>query len=97
MSKKTTTKKKLVDLTKDELVASFCTALNRRGYIPLLILIPDREVLPEEFARANFSVYGSIRDTSLQVHIFREVADKIEASYETGQTPADKSPLLGMN
>lgn len=82
--------KKFVELSNQDIIASFVVSMCKRGWIPLILMIPDDTVHPQGVK----GVYGAIADTNLQVAILREFADEIEHSVDVGNIKENKEPLI---
>lgn len=74
-------KPKVMVATKEDISTAYIQRMNKLGFVMLIIAIPDEEAHPGQ--SENPSVYGNIEDHAMQVAIWREVADKVEASVES--------------
>jgi len=77
-------KSKIMLATKEDITTGYIQRMNKLGFVMLILAIPDEEAHGKGSAQ-NVSVYGNIADTALQVSALREIADKIEDSYEPDQ------------
>ena len=76
-----TFKPKVMVATKEDISTAYIQRMSKLGYVMLVIAIPDEEAHGKGSSQ-NLSIFGNIPDTTMQVAVMREVADKIEASYE---------------
>ena len=75
---------KVMVANKEDISTAYIQRMSKLGYVMLVIAIPDEEAHGKGSSQ-NLSIFGNIPDTTMQVAIMREVADKIEDSYEAGQ------------
>jgi hypothetical protein len=75
---------KVMVATKEDISTAYIQRMSKLGYVMLVIAIPDEEAHGKGSSQ-NLSIFGNIPDTAMQVAVMREVADKIEDSYEAGQ------------
>src|SRR5579863_7426337 len=85
-------KAKVMTATKEDLSTAYIQRMSKLGYVMLVIAIPDEEYHGKGSAQ-NVSILGTIPDTIMQITVMREIADKIENSFE-GQK---KEKLPGVN
>jgi hypothetical protein len=74
-------KPKVMLANKEDLTTAYIQRMNKLGFVMLIICIPDEEAHGEGSSK-NVSVLGNIADTTLQVSCLREIADRIEDSFE---------------
>lgn len=68
--------------TMESISAAYVKNVAKLGYVPLIVLIPDEDAHGPGSAQ-HIKIFGAIGDTKLQVAVLREVADKIENSFES--------------
>jgi hypothetical protein len=74
-------KPKVMVATKEDISMGYIQRMNKLGFVMLILAIPD-EAAHGPGSAQNISVYGNIADTTQQVAILREIADKIEDSFD---------------
>ena len=74
-------KPKIMVATKEDITTGYIQRMNKLGYVMLILAIPDEQAHGAGSAQ-NVSVYGNIPDINQQVSILREIADKIEDSFD---------------
>ena len=74
-------KPKVMVATKEDITTGYIQRMNKLGFVMLILAIPDEEAHGAGSSQ-NVSVYGNIADTDKQVAVMREIADKIEDSFD---------------
>lgn len=72
---------KVMVANKEDLTTSYIKHMNKLGFVMLIICIPDEQAHGKGSSQ-HLSVFGNMPDTTMQVAVMREVADKIENSSE---------------
>lgn len=75
-------------VTKEDLTQGYILAMNERGYVMLVLAVPDSTRLPTESAQGYVGVWGNLPTPGHQVELLRKVADSIEGSVDLTETKA---------
>jgi hypothetical protein len=82
---------KVMTANKEDLTSAYIRNMNKLGFVMLVLCIPDEEAHGAGSAQ-NVSVLGNIADTTTQVNVLREIADRIENSFEGAAKEKVPSP-----
>lgn len=77
-------------ITKEEIVKQFILQMNARGYVMLVLALPDSDVLPLEAKDGYAGVWGNYPDTLTQVSVLKQITRKLENSIDAKELVHDE-------